>query len=205
MFVVCDDDGASDGIRSQVRFGVSRCESYFVGVDGAGGEQGTVQVNWKLGRRPVITRQPESQRVAQGSNVSFHVEASGVPAPDFQWRFNGADMIDATNATWTLINAQPTNAGTYSVVAQNLFGATNSEEAMLVVQSPAARLTAVGVAPDGFHFRLNGPPGTYAIEASEDFAHWSLLTTTNAPDGMAEVVDPEVFLHKQRFYRAASP
>jgi len=204
MYIGCDNNGAPDGVRSQVKAPAWRCENYFVAVDGVKGAQGTIQLNWKLGRAPVIIRQPESQTVVRGSNVSFHVEAAGVPAPAFQWRFNGADIAGATDATWTLTNAQPTNAGIYSVVAHNFFGEVLSDEAALDVQS-VVRLTALGIAPDGFHFRLNGPPGTYTIEASATLTNWFSITNVNAPDGMAEVIDPEASFLQQRFYRAASP
>lgn len=204
MYVGCDSNGAPDGVRSKVKFDAGHCQNYFVAIDGVNGQQGTAQINWKLGKAPMITQQPQSQTVPAGSNVSFSIEAFGVPAPSFQWRFNGADMPGATNTIWTLDNAQPTNAGSYSVIAYNFIEAVPSQEAILVVQ-PIVRLTALGIAPDGFHLRLTGPNGTYTIEASDQLAGWFPITTVSTSDGMVEVVDPDAFFFQQRFYRATSP
>jgi hypothetical protein len=124
-----------------------------------------------------------------------------MPAPDFQWRFNGTNMPGATNTTWMLTNAQPADAGNYSVIARNFVGAIASQQATLVVVSPV-RLTALGHSAEGFRFRLDGPPGTYGIEASENMASWSQLFSADAPTGTVEAVDPEAAFLQQRFYRA---
>jgi hypothetical protein len=100
-----------------------------------------------------------------------------------------------------LTNAQPSDAGNYSVIAQNFVRAIASQEAMLVVVSPV-RLTALGHSAEGFRFRLDGPPGTYGIEASENMAGWFQIISVNAPTGTVEVVDPEAAFLQQRFYRA---
>ena len=43
-----DDNGAPDGVRSWVRFPVTRGE-YLVAVDGVNGASGDIKLNWKLG------------------------------------------------------------------------------------------------------------------------------------------------------------
>jgi hypothetical protein len=49
----------------------------------------------------------------------------------FQWRFNGVNISDATNSSYTILNAQPPNVGSYSVQVVNGFGTTPSSLATL--------------------------------------------------------------------------
>lgn len=68
---------------------------------------------------PTITTQPTSQTSVAGSTVTLVAAAtagSGNPTPTFQWQFNGANLAGATNATLTVVNTQPANAGVYTAV-----------------------------------------------------------------------------------------
>ena len=47
--VACDDDGASDGKRSLVRFKAVARTHYLIGVDGKDGAKGAIMLNWSLG------------------------------------------------------------------------------------------------------------------------------------------------------------
>jgi len=85
--------------------------------------------------RPVILAQPQSQTAFGGSNVLFSVTADGAPPLAYQWRLNGANIAGATNRMLLLTNVQPANAGTYSVQVMNVFGSTNSANAVLTVLS----------------------------------------------------------------------
>lgn len=80
-----------------------------------------------------ITTQPQSQRVAQGTNVSFSVTATGGAPLGYQWYFNGTPLAQATAPTLTLSNVQGTNAGSYSVLVTNLASSTMSSNADLTV------------------------------------------------------------------------
>ena len=89
---------------------------------------------------PEISWPPQSQIVAAGSNASFIVRTGiGTPPFDYQWRFNGASISGAKASSYTITNAQPTNAGSYTVVITNVAGAVTSDVAVLtVVSTPAA-------------------------------------------------------------------
>jgi len=78
---------------------------------------------------PLITTPPANIAAAYGSNATFAVVASGVPAPVFQWRKNGFAISGATNTSFTLTNAQVTDIGTYSVVVSNSVGSVTSSNA----------------------------------------------------------------------------
>ena len=68
---------------------------------------------------PVITLQPKDQIVPEGTNAGFGVSVSGTTPFSYQWRWEGADLPDATNATLTFSRAGLTNAGAYTVLVTN--------------------------------------------------------------------------------------
>ncbi len=61
----------------------------------------------------------------------------------YQWSFNGLPIVGATNSSLTLNHVQSTNAGAYSVIVSNLFGATISSNALLTVIQPNRAPVAV--------------------------------------------------------------
>ncbi len=73
---------------------------------------------------PSITAQPLGQQIMLGSSVSFSVSVSGTAPFSYQWRFNGANVPNATNATYAIQAVGATNTGNYSVVVTNLAGAS---------------------------------------------------------------------------------
>ncbi len=85
---------------------------------------------------PVITSQPTNQSLASGSTLSLSVIATGTPAPTFQWRFNGVNILSGTYAILTLSNVTSANAGTYTVIATNSAGSVTSSVAALTVTTP---------------------------------------------------------------------
>src|SRR6185436_7105091 len=82
---------------------------------------------------PRIVTQPVSQVVLAGSDAIFTVVAIGVPAPTYQWQFNGANLPGATNASLTVANVATNNAGNYRVVVSNPFGSATSAVVSLTV------------------------------------------------------------------------
>lgn len=97
-----------------------------------------------LGGPPAITSHPVSQTVIEGNTATFSVSATGQTPLNYQWRFNGMNMVNATNATLTLTNAQLSQAGEYSIQLSNIFGALVSSNAVLTVTPP----TCVPVIPE---------------------------------------------------------
>jgi hypothetical protein len=82
---------------------------------------------------PVLTKQPSSQTIYLGANAAFSLDATGYPAPSFQWRFKDTDLPGKTNSNLGLTQVQFTNAGPYSVVVSNDRGVVTSEIAWLSV------------------------------------------------------------------------
>ena len=123
---------------------------------------------------PVITQQPQSQTVTQGVSVSFTVAASGTAPFSYQWAFNSVGIASATDSSYTLSHAQPTNAGSYSVIVSNSAGSAASSNALLTVYAPPTitsqpqsvtaavgsnvifSVSAAGTLPLGYQWRFNG-------------------------------------------------
>ena len=104
------------------------------------------------GQPPTLNSAPGNLAVAAGSNVTLSVSATGAGLLRYQWRWNGATLSGATNATLLLSNVQPANAGIYSVLVANQWGAVSGGPARLVVQAPPqiaqqpqSRIALVGV------------------------------------------------------------
>jgi len=93
---------------------------------------------------PFISLQPESRAVNKGDAVTFTVAVNlAAPLPQYQWRLNGTNIAGATAVFLALTNVQVSDAGSYSVVVTNTYGAVTSSNAMLVVnQAPIADASA---------------------------------------------------------------
>jgi len=81
---------------------------------------------------PVIFQAPQDRSVVEGTNVTLTVVAGGYPLT-YQWRFNGHDLPDGTNADLTIVNAGAANVGFYSVVVSNSLGVATSAQSLLNV------------------------------------------------------------------------
>lgn len=84
---------------------------------------------------PVITGQPQSQTVNEGSLVTFIVEATGKPSPTFQWQKDGVNITDATNSTYQIPSVQASDAGNYTVDVMNTVDTITSNVAVLTVHT----------------------------------------------------------------------
>ena len=61
-----------------------------------------------------------------GSSPTFSVSVIGVPPLSYQWRTNGAAVLGATNASFTLFNAQMGGPTTFACVVTNSAGSLTS-------------------------------------------------------------------------------
>jgi hypothetical protein len=87
---------------------------------------------------PLLVVPPANQTALINQPAVFTVQAAGTPALHYQWRYNGANISGATGSSYTIASAQPSNAGSYSVVVTNNYGFTNSPAALLTVSGVAA-------------------------------------------------------------------
>ena len=88
------------------------------------------------GTAPTIAVQPTNTTAVAFNSVSLSVGASG-PNLAYQWLFNGNPIPNATNATLTITNLQPTQEGFYQALVMNPAGSATSSNAFLRVLIPA--------------------------------------------------------------------
>lgn len=136
--------------------------SYFVIVTNRAGSitsvVATLTVNI-IPTPPSITSQPTNQTVIAGQSATFHAGVNGTPPLTYQWFYNTTTPLPSgTAATLTLPNVQSNNAGGYSVIVTNNYGAATSQVAQLIV-NPAPTNTAPDFGLYGFatyNFNLTG-------------------------------------------------
>lgn len=85
---------------------------------------------------PMMATQPTNFTTFLSNSASFFVEAIGPGPFRYQWRYNGEEIENATNATLTLPQAFYLEVGTYSVAVLNPFGFVISSNATLTLNGP---------------------------------------------------------------------
>ncbi|MDF9832341.1 autotransporter-associated beta strand protein [Ereboglobus sp. PH5-5] len=98
---------------------------------------------------PIITTSPIGQTVSAGTDITLKAEASGAPAPDYQWYKNNTPVASATNDTLVFTSAQSADTGSYHAVAINPLGSASSGTAALTVTATTGGTTAPNPAPEG--------------------------------------------------------
>jgi hypothetical protein len=137
---------------------------------------------------PAITVHPWNRTARAGDGVVFAVRAVGGGLLAFQWRLNGQDIPNATNAVLTLANVSRASAGAYRAIVRNALGSATSHEALLKVESPPNQPPVV---------RITAPQTGRMFAAPADI-HIEAVTTD--PDGYADTV--EFFANHQKIGEA---
>jgi hypothetical protein len=138
--------------------------------------------------------QPSSLLVLPGTSAAFGTAVSGTAPIGYQWQFNGANVLNATNAICSIPSVGTNDAGNYLVVVTNAAGsATSSNAALTVVLSPMSQTnyassTATFTATAFSHESLNyqwQKNGTNLVEGGR------LSGTTNSTLTIASVSDAD--------------
>ena len=90
---------------------------------------------------PIITNQPQPVTVCANATVLLQVGATGSLPLSYQWRRNNSPVQNATNSLYQILSAQTGNAGDYTVVVSNVWGALTSVVATLTVNLPPTILS----------------------------------------------------------------
>jgi poly(beta-D-mannuronate) lyase len=128
----------------------------------AGQDHGWVDQVQFLPIAPAITTHPLSQAVDQGAGITLTVRASGSPPLNYRWQFNGVNLGDdafvtgSGTATLKITNAQPSHAGSYSVLVWNASGTVSSSNATITV-SPVLPL-AEALDATNLNWTVTGTP-----------------------------------------------
>jgi hypothetical protein len=154
---------------------------------------------------PSISAQPHSLTVTNGDVAQFSVTATGLPLPTYQWKFNGTNLVGQTSSTLVISNAQPANAGSYTVDVSNVVTTVTSQPAQLTVDVAASNpftLANLQWTGTSWTFGVSGPAQTnYVIWTSADLVNWSPLQTNFSANGSIQVTDANP-VAGTRFYRA---
>src|SRR5687768_11971024 len=82
--------------------------------------------------QPTIAKQPRDLSISLGANATFQVSATTDGGPlAYQWLFNSAAIVNATNRSLVLTNVHLVNAGDYTAVISNSSGSVTSQVAHL--------------------------------------------------------------------------
>jgi hypothetical protein len=139
-----------------------------------------------LPEAPVITSQPASLVVSNGYPAAFSVTAIGSPALHYQWLdnsvalTNGGNISGATTSALTLSTTSTNDAGSYSVIVSNAYGAVNSAVVTLTIGLPPS----ITNQPISLTV-TNGSPAIFTVGASgvPPFAYQWQMNGTNLSDG----------------------
>jgi len=108
----------------------------------------------------------------------------------YQWRLNGSPIAGATDATYSVANAQVSDSGAYTVVISNLVGSVTSTVATLFVQPTSTPGTGEGLRGDYYN-------NTYTVNP---FAGVPVLSLTNTTiDFDWGVGSPDPLINTDRF------
>jgi hypothetical protein len=129
---------------------------------------------------PVFVQNPQGGSRPAGCNWSMYGTANGDPAPlAYQWQKGGTNIDGATDVTLTLTNLAPTDAGSYTLVANNGLSSATSQVAVLQVESANVPPYETGMIA---HWTFDETNGSVAADSSvcggNDAALFNFQTST---------------------------
>lgn len=100
-----------------------------------GSSAASAPVTAYIGIAPATVVSPDTAAVSEGGSVTFQANASGYPAPTFQWRQNQTPIPGATLAYLTISPVLSETAGDYDVIVSNAVGSATSSAVTLTIVS----------------------------------------------------------------------
>ncbi len=161
--------------------------SYSVVVSNSFGTATSANAVLTVNTPPSIMSQPQGLSVIAGSTATFTVTASGTAPLAYQWRRSGTNVAGATTNSYSRTNAQPADAGSYTVVVTNSLGSVTSAPAALAVNYTLNASATAGGTVSKSPSQTNYAPGTLVTltatpTSSFPFGNWSgNATGTNNP------------------------
>ena len=191
---------------------VSNCQQTNAGLyrllaSNTNGSTFSTNAQLTLRQDPHIVQNPLPISADASDTTNFSVAYASLSPVTFQWLFNNVAIAGGTNNPYVLSPVYTTNAGNYSVIISNVYGAATSSPALLSVNSTlrfksqpitnffaplgaATNLSAVaaGNPPLNFQWYMNGAPVTGANSSSFTFnpfdrtnsGNYALVVTNNS-------------------------
>lgn len=105
--------------------------------------------------------------VFAGTTVTISQNAglnTGAVPMSFQWRSNGVDIVDATNATLVLVNPTTDMTANYSVTVSNFYGGpVTSPETLITIQPAVPPFFVVQPQPGSLTRYAGAPSAQYSV------------------------------------------
>ncbi|MCX6924879.1 MAG: hypothetical protein NT154_16955, partial [Verrucomicrobia bacterium] len=175
---------------------------------------GNVATNWNVS--PVIVQDttPTSLEIYASQSATFRAVVSGTEPLHYQWWKNGVTPVPgATAASYTIMNAQVGDSGSYALVVTNTFGSVTSAVATLTVtlglpfftnepvgfsleQGYSRVMSGVGVGglqPITYQWTQDGTPiagatnASYAVLHAQNTANYRVILTNSFGSATSDV------------------
>ena len=178
--------------------------NFATSVDGGGNIVLTFTPN--APSEPHVTLNPQSRTNIVGTTATFTVAVTGSEPLTYKWYRNGAPPTQVpgqTNATCTLLNVQPSQAGDYFAVVLNDRGSATSQAATLTV-APRPQVQSPSVAGGNVTLTWPAVPGTsYQVQYNTNLATsgWYPVTNLVAAGWTISITEHPAAGGNQRFYR----
>jgi hypothetical protein len=114
---------------------------------------------------PAISTQPVSQAVIVGGSVSFSVTATGTAPLTYQWKKDGTSIPGATNSALNIGTAASADAGSYTVVVNNVTNIPVTSSAAVLTVSATPIAPGIVTQPQPETIALGGT-ATFSVAAS---------------------------------------
>jgi hypothetical protein len=166
------------------------CLNSMTGGVGGVNEAANISANATMFFALRIVSAPENQSVVEGDTAVFTAIAIGATPINYQWKFKGLDIPNATNRILAIVNSVKSNEGDYRVLVSNPSGSLLSDPGYLTLtnappQSDYIELSLPSFSrTNGFKFLVSGNTGsTYDVERSSDLLQWTPIGSVTTPDG----------------------
>ena len=204
--LVCDITSGPAGLPCITNFNASNGTNYTVVVEGYKGT-GNLKLTCRMGMAPPIIVVTQCLVMAGGGNVQLSMPATNwIPVPRCQWRRNGQNITEATNATLVISNFNASLAGSYSVVMSNFVRSATNTMAVVVEQGAFSLGYSLATNNGNVGFVIAGAAGhAFVLErATAADGTWTPWITNESPCSTLIRTNPNVLLDPHRFFRAVS-